>query len=479
MKFHRRESEASCIAILFLLLFSSCSPDHSTKMKNKIIDIKTNRDTISLEMRQVLDDELREWYPLSVDTVYGGFFSDINYKWELDGRQNKMIVTQARHVWSAGNAALFYQKNNPLRNVGPHGMQFLKDKMWDHEFGGFYNLVDRHGEVIKNGGQVIKEAYGNAFAIYGLAAYSRASGDTSALNFAKQAFDWLEKHSHDPQHGGYFQFLQRNGTPLTDGYRGVPPKDQNSTIHLLEAFTELYHVWKDPTLKERLHSLLRIVRDTVTTEKGYMVLFFKRDWTPVSYRDASSGERERNYEFDHVSFGHDVETGYLMLEASEALGLEHDTTTLRVAKRMVDHTLAYGWDKERGGIFDGGYYFNGEDTPQIVRNTKEWWCQVEAFNSFLILSDLFPNDEHRYFEKFCAQWDYCKKYLIDTERGGWYWGGTDIVPDNKYSAKSSIWKCNYHTSRALINCINRLKGSRQHSNGEKISRQTAPLSDWR
>jgi mannobiose 2-epimerase len=418
---------------------------------------QTDRNIICTEMQQVLDKELNRWYPLCIDTACGGYYSDINFRWELEGPQDKMIVTQARHVWSTANAALFYQKDNVLRTMGAHGVEFLRDKMWDHEYGGFYDLVSREGEPRPEGGQIIKRAYGNAFAIYGLAAYYGASGDTAALRLAKEAFAWLEKHSHDPVHGGYFQFMSRDGTPLTSGYGNTPPKDQNSTIHLLEAFSELYRVWPDPLLKERLQSLLRIVRDTITTEKGYMMLFFLRDWTPVSYQDASPADRERNYEFDHVSFGHDVEVAYLMLEASEALGIKDDTTTLQKAKRMVDHVLRNGWDEQRGGIFDGGYYFPGQEKPAIVRRTKEWWAQVEAFNSFLMMSELFPSDTMRYYDRFCDQWEYCKKYVIDNEHGGWYWGGADIVPGITRSAKGSIWKADYHTSRGLITCIRRLK----------------------
>jgi mannobiose 2-epimerase len=431
----------------------------SSTMKTEIgmEPLKTNRDTIAKEMRHELDEEFRLWYPLSIDTLNGGFFSDINYKWELDGIQNKFIVSQARHVWSTAHAAMFYKTDNTLRAIALHGLEFLRDKMCDNEYGGFYDLVTKQGDPIEEGGKIVKRAYGNAFVIYGLAAAYRAFGDPAALRLAQETFQWLEKHSYDPQYGGYFQFISRDGNPMADGYRGAPPKDQNSTIHLLEAFTELYKVWPDTIVKERLLSLLRLVRDTITTDKGYMVLFFKRDWTPVSLKNASASVRERNYELDHVSFGHDVETAYLMLEASEALGVKNDTVTLTVAKKMVDHALTYGWDRERGGIYDGGYYVNGESQPSIVRNTKEWWSQVEALNSFLLMSELFPRDGHDYYAKFCTQWEYCKKYLIDHEFGGWYWGGIDIVPGNKYVPKVSIWKCNYHTSRGLINCINRLK----------------------
>jgi len=456
MNARRRKSEIVFSSMISLILLSSCSTTESVRMQNQSSALKMQKRAISAEMQRVLDREFQLWYPLSIDTIDGGFYSDINYKWQLEGTQNKMIVTQARHVWSTANGAMFYQKDNVLRTVGAHGVKFLKDRMWDKEFGGFYDLVDRRGEPIRENGQIIKRAYGNAFAIYGLAAYYKASGDTAALALAQETFRWLEQHSYDAEYGGYFQFLSREGVPFTEGYRGTPPKDQNSTIHLLEAFTELYKVWPDQELKERLQSLLQIVRDTITTGKGSMVLFFKRDWTPISYRDSNPDVREKNYEFNHVSFGHDVETAYLMLEASEALGMKHDTTTLRTAKRMVDHTLAYGWDQERGGIFDGGYYFRGEDRPTIVRRTKEWWSQIEAFNSLLMMSELFPEEERPYFDAFCAQWEYCKKYLIDDEHGGWYWGGVDIVPTNRTFPKGTIWKGNYHTSRGLINCIKRL-----------------------
>jgi mannobiose 2-epimerase len=440
----------------FALFFSSCSRIHViTDMQCK--DVIVERDSISTEMRKVLETELSRWYPLALDTAYGGYYSDMNFRWELTGPQQKMIVTQARHVWSAANAGMFFQKNTQLRNIAGYGIEFLRNKMWDPTYGGFYDLVDRSGEPVFENGQIIKRAYGNSFAIYGLSAYYRASGDTAALQLAKKTFNWLEQHSYDPQYGGYFQFLARDGTPFTEGYDSTPPKDYNSLIHILESFTELYKVWPDSLLRERLYSMLTIIRDTVTTEKGYMRLYFNRDWSHISQRDSGSAGTENRSRLDYVSFGHDVETAYLMLEASDALMLDNDETTLKVAKTMVDHALDNGWDKEHGGFYDAGFYFHGEGKISIVDNAKEWWPQVEALNTFLMMSNLFTDDSHDYYEKFCLQWNYCKKYLIDHEYGGWYWAGIDTGPGNTHSPKGTIWKGNYHTSRALINCMNRLR----------------------
>lgn len=445
----------SFFATFFLMvLITYCyKVDNKTKLKP---DYETDKKIIASEMERVLNYDFDLWYPLSIDTVYGGFFSDINYKWELQGSQMKMIVTQARHVWTNSNFALYFNDKGKYLKVAEHGFDFLKEKMWDKVNGGFYNLVDRKGNVQKENGIIIKRAYGNSFALYGLAAYYKASKNEEALKLAIKTFDWFERHSYDPEFGGYFQFVTEDGKPFKDGYNGTPPKDQNTLIHILESFTELYKVWPDPLLKERLSSLLHIIRDTIVTPTGYMQLFFKRDWTPISFRNSSKAEREKNYEFDHVSFGHDVEIAYLMLETSEALGIKNDTTTLHIAKKLVDHSLINGFDYNNGGIFDRGYYLKNDNKLTIIQNTKEWWAQAEALNSFLMMSELFLNDKLDYYQKFCWQWDYIKKFVVDNEYGGWYWGGIDIVPANRTSPKASIWKGNYHTSRTLINCLRRL-----------------------
>ncbi|MCX6168250.1 MAG: AGE family epimerase/isomerase [Ignavibacteriales bacterium] len=444
------------ISILFVMLFVFSTKEINNGNQYNWKKLEFDNGILLKEMKNLLNQDFELWYPLSIDTIYGGFYSDINYKWQLQGRQDKMIVTQARHVWTVSTVTLFNKDSIKLFQVASHGLKFLRNVMWDKEHGGFYNLVNQRGEPYKENGQIIKQVYGNAFAVYGLAAYFKATKDTAALKLAIEVFNWIDKHSFDPNYGGYFQFLSEEGMPFYEGYRGTPPKDQNSSIHLLECFTELYGVWPNKLLGDRLSSLLHLIRDRMVTKKGYLQLFFKRDLTPVSYRDSSSSDRQKNYEFDHVSFGHDIETAYLLLEASNTLGIQNDTTTLRIAKKMVDHSFINGWDKKFGGLYDGGYYFAGQKEISIIKETKEWWAQAEALNSFLMMSELFPNDPLNYFEKFCLQWDYIKKYLIDNEYGGWYWGGIDKVPDNKFYPKGTIWKGNYHTSRALINCINRL-----------------------
>ena len=441
---------------VLLMVVTIADAQNTKDVKNKNAERLRLADEIERSMREEL---LNKWYPKSVDSLYGGFITAFDYKFEPTGSQDKMIVTQARHVWSNALASRLFPTIDYYKKDAAQGFDFLKNKMWDRTNGGFYTLVDRKGNVKDSTG---KTAYGNAFGLYASAAWYRASGDKNALQLAKDCFVWLEKHAHDPVLKGYYQNLLPDGIPAkrtaadpstsTVGY-----KDQNSSIHLLEAFTELYTIWPDALVRQRLLEMLLLVRDVITTEKGYLTLFLRSDWMPVSFRDSSEAAILQHRYIDHVSFGHDVETAYLMLEASHILGVKNDTTTLKVAKRMVDHALQNGWDKTKGGFYDEGYYFKNKNEISIIKNTKNWWAQAEGLNTLLLMADYFPNDPMNYFEKFRLMWKYIQTYLIDHEYGDWYEEGLDNSPEKRTALKGHIWKATYHQLRALSNCVERLR----------------------
>jgi mannobiose 2-epimerase len=416
------------------------------------------------QMERSLRYELLEaWYPASLDTLYGGFLSDFTYDWKPSGMQNKMLVAQARHLWTASEAAIFYN-DDMYRQIARHAFLFLRDRMMDKKYGGFYMLLNREGQLAGGSFEDSKITYGNAFALYALAAYYGMSADTSALRLACETFIWLDKYAYDPDFGGYYSILRRDGSRIDPGDSNAGKvnwvrtdwKDQNTSIHLLEAFTELYKVWPDSLLRERLMQMLELVRDTVINNRGSLTLYLKEDWTPVSFRDSSEAIRKSNYYFDHISFGHDVETAYLLSEASQVLGIENDTVTAKIARRMVDHALNNGWDNERGGFYDAGYCFSNTDPVIIINDAKVWWTQAEGLNALLLMSGLYPG-ESKYYSAFVKQWEYIDKYLIDHKHGGWYEEGLDKSPDKLKAHKGSDWMINYHNTRALMNCIQMLK----------------------
>ena len=224
---------------------------------------------------------------------------------------------------------------------------------------------------------------------------------------------------------------------------------------MLEAYTELYNLWHNEKLGQQLLGLLILIRDVITSPEGYLRLFFEYDWTPVSLKNYCDEVKKSEHSLDHVSFGHDYETAFLLLEASHTLGLEDDTRTLRTAKKMLDHAIENGWDKNGLGFFDEGYYFDENGKCEIIKNTKTWWGQAEGLNALLLFSKIFPEEKY-YFDLFLQQWEYIKENIIDYENGDWYWGGLDKEPEQKNNPKGNIWKGIYHNGRALMNCIKML-----------------------
>lgn len=196
-----------------------------------------------------------------------------------------------------------------------------------------------------------------------------------------------------------------------------------------------------------------IVRDNFIGEKGYLSLYFTPEWKEITYDVIGKQGLEKLYDM-HITFGHDIETVFLLTEAAAALGIKLDDAFLRFLKKMTDQVLARAWDNTAGGIFERGKWI--DDDLVITDSTKVWWSQAEAMNTLLLMSILIPEKEPKYFEFFTKSWHYNKTYMIDHEFGGWYPAGIDSTPAARKAMKAQIWKGTYHDARAMLRCIEAL-----------------------
>jgi mannobiose 2-epimerase len=205
---------------------------------------------------------------------------------------------------------------------------------------------------------------------------------------------------------------------------------------LLESFTQLYHVWRDGTLRLRLKELFEILRDRAFVEPGALNPYFTSDWRTLP---------------DHDSYGHDVEAAHLLLEAAHVLGLPHDVKTERAARLLVDHALAYGWDDTVGGFFRHGTTFGRPEDRE-----KEWWIQMEGLNALILMHETHGRTTDVYFKAFQWQWQFIQEHQIDPEfRGLFDTVGPDGAPT--IPGKGHIWKEAYHDGRAFLNVSERLR----------------------
>ena len=450
-------SPKNVLFLTIILAFFSCS---GPEEKDTSTCYSSMADTLE---RSLFKDIVDNWYPRIIDEQYGGYLTSFSHDWTQLPDQDKHLVYQARHIWTLSLLYKNYPERSEYLEYAEHGFKFLTEKLWDAESGGYYIAVDREGVAIPDYIHE-KRIYGQAFAIYALAELYSVTKNPEVLEWAKKSFYWIEEKPHDAEYGGYFEFVYRDGTPVrrADNYktklrdrRVFGFKDYNSSIHLLEALTTLYTVWPDALVKERLEEMFHVIRDIMVTDPGHLLLYFMEDWTPVTDEVLDEIAGEDLWFSDHITFGHDIETSFLLYEAAEALH-NHDDRTTKVIKQLTDHTLLNGFDKNNGGVFDKGKY-NDQGSMVIIDDGKAWWGEVEGLNSMLLLHSLYPDDEMDYYGYFLKQWDHINTDLIDHEHGGWFNASLDTHPDRKTAPKAHAWKTTYHNARGMVNCINILR----------------------
>ena len=403
-----------------------------------------SRRELASEMEQTLWNQiLPAWYPRSLDIERGGFWEHFAEDWSRRPATTKFLVFQARMTWTAAAVALDYpQRGEPYLEYTRHGLQFLRQRMWDQQHGGFVDRTDLQGRPDRQT-MPWKQMYSLAFGLYAASTSYEATRDPQAMQLARETFDWIEQHAHDPEHGGYFEHLTAEGQPVARDVPAEPPgrglpvigrvghKSMNAHIHVLEALIALRHVWDDARLIERLNEVFLIVRDRIVRPGGHLAMFCRRDFTPVDQRS---------------SFGHELETAYLLTEAAQWLHREDDAKTRQVVLDLVEHSLRWGWDNQHGGFFD-----EGPPEGAATHRRKVWWVQVEALNGLLIADQWTGGQDPRFYDTYVRTWRFFRDRMVDPVHGGCF---DTVAEDGSPLAdrrhKATPWKTAYHVTRALL-----------------------------
>ncbi|MBL9166487.1 MAG: AGE family epimerase/isomerase [Verrucomicrobiales bacterium] len=382
--------------------------------------------------RRLLRSSVVDFYlPHCVDGTNGGYFQDLRGG-RFASSGEKFLTLQARQLWSFSIFAEEGIERAASLSAARSGYDFIQRRMWDAERGGYFSKVDDRGAILDDR----KHAYLNSFALYGLAAYFRASGDSSALQAAKSLFQVFELRFRDRVNGGYHEFFHRDWLPVTDDKAGryvgaIGTKTYNTHLHLLEAFAELYRAWPDPLVARRLQELIVINTSTILHPEYRCNL---DGWWP-DWRRVETPQNLR------ASYGHDVECVWLVLDAARTVGLAPHT--LRSwAETLAGYSLTYGFDSQHGGFF-----YSGELGKAADDTKKEWWVQAEALVGLLTLYQ--ETGQPRYYRAFRQTLDFTEAHLVAKEGSWWATRNADGSPSRNLS-RTSMWQGAYHNGRALL-----------------------------
>ena len=374
------------------------------------------------------------WINYSVDPS-GGFYGTVYRDGTPDKNAPKGGVLNARILWTFSQAYRLYGGDEYL-NMANRAQRYFIDHFIDPIYGGTFWQINADGTPQKGD---IKQTYGLAYAVYGLSEHYRATGNSESLQKAIEIYNVLEDKVRDHKLDGYIESFTRDWkTPEKIGYDGdgKATKTMNTHIHVLEAYTSLYRVWKNDALKDRLESLINLLTTKLyDSNRKHLIIYCDNNWNNLA---------------DIDSYGHDIETSWLLSEAAEVLGKEKVIEKVnKIAVDMVDVALKEGVSKMGSMMYER----NGEH----YRKDSSWWCQAESVLGCINAYQITGNE--KYLDYAYQFWSFIKKYHVDNKYGEWFRSVSEEGIPNLKEAKISLWNCPYHNGRMGFEVDTRLSNS--------------------
>ncbi len=395
--------------------------------------------TFKSEVRNEFFDLIDFWMEYSIDEKHGGFLGTID-KDNKPVYSSKSMVSTSRTLWGF-STAIHFIKTQPELNSESHlipeleklclrAFDYITEHFWDEKNGGVYWSLTAEGQPEN----AKKSMYSHSFFVYGMSEYYRATGYTPALEWARKGFESIIDHAYDQKNGGYLEGFAQDWSD-TDDYilsKGELRKSMNTHLHLLECFANLYRVDRSEKVRFHLEHCLQIMLDKIIgKDKTRMTLFFTEDWQP---RDQT------------ISYGHDIEASWLVLEAAEILGDEHYIETVKTKCLAMAKDAADGLQPDHGMIY--------EINPETGHGnfSRDWWVMAEAMVGFYNAYQL--SGKVHFLEKSENSWQFIKDYLM-AENGEW-WGGVNVDHNITSFSKGNPWKAPYHNVRSCMEIYRRI-----------------------
>ncbi len=376
---------------------------------------------------------LRWWIERDVDDEKGGFYGYVAQDGTPDKNADRLLILGARLVWTYAAAYRIFQRPE-YKKAAEHFYRYFVDHFMDREHGGAFWELTCDGKPK----ETAKNTYGQAFTLYALSEYARATGDQGARELAREQFTLLEEKVYDAEHNGYREYHARDWSQVADARprRHKAVFTMNTSLHLIEAYTNFLRLEDTPKARAAVEKQLAIMVDKVRQPNNRFALFFDENWKRTDTL---------------ITYGHDIEGSWLLYETAEVLGDEDAIHRLKdISVAMAEAVMDGGIDPSDGGLYDERDYQSGELFP-----SKGWWQQAEAavgfFNAYQLSGD------EKFLKVSLDVANFIQSDIVDHEYGEWFGvARAEIGSEGRHTLeKVSGWKCPYHNARMCFELIER------------------------
>ena len=433
---------------------------------NDILPLNTLKKYKS-ELENELSEILGYWQKNAIDKEFGGFYGKLDNFNKVFHEAPKGSILNSRILWTF-SAAYNLNGNEDYLYVAERAFQYIVTHFIDKKNGGVYWSVDYQGNPL----DIKKQIYALSFAIYGLSEFYLATKNETPKELAVEMYHLIVEHSYDKVNGGYIEALTADWKEIKDlrlsKKDANEKKSMNTHLHVLEGFANLYRVWPDEELKQKIEELIQIFSDYIIDSKtNHLILFFDDEW---------------NVKSNIISYGHDIEASWLVQEAAEIIANEqilekvkqhpslwsHEHTGSPPAtsstqnrkisadellEKVKQQSMLIADVSEEGLDKDGGLWYEYDANRNHLIKEKHWWPQAEAMIGFFNAWQITKKEN--YLEKSLNSWKFVQQHIVDTKNGEWFWG-VDENYEPMDEDKVGLWKCPYHNGRACLELIRRI-----------------------
>ena len=381
------------------------------------------------EFRAELENRILPFWKALKDEKNGGYIGYVDFDLKPDASGDKGCILNSRILWFFASAAMTLQ-DKALVPYARHAYAFLKARCLDPEYGGVYWSVHADGTPA----DTTKHTYNQAFAIYALAAYYRLTGEEEAKTLAFSLLDIIETHCRNA--GGYCEAFTRDFKPASNdklSENGVmAARTMNTLLHVFEGYSGLYEATQDA----RVGGLMRQILD----------IWMTHIYNPKLHREEVFFDSTYHSLIDLTSYGHDIETSWLMDWGCSLLhDREYEKRLLPCLGALAENTYEKAYQK---------HSLRAECERGTENETRVWWVQAETVLGF---ANAYQRTGDEKFRVAAGDvWEFIQQHVIDHRPGGeWFWQVDEAGAPLTHKAIVEPWKCPYHNGRMCMEMIRR------------------------
>ena len=365
------------------------------------------------------------------DTAHGAFYLYLSREGTPQPPWDKYPAMISRQVFGF-TAAYLLSGDEKYLTIADEGVDYLLTNTWDHQFGGWFDLLDQSGSPKVTTKSVFNQLYTNT----GLALYYFATRDENVLAYIKESIRIQKTYAFDKNDGGYFMVLSRD-LNVSDSSKGKHSHFGYTSSLLIN----MMMITRDKEIQDFAEELMEISLTQMTDSTyGWFLGYpgpFDAKWNlkPTIVKNK-----------EVISAGAQLTSCLSLLRLFEITGKEiYRTKGIDLGERL----LRTAWDSTRGGWFD----LIERLPPHMQQDTTSvsWW--IQSYGLYLQLHLYHITGEKRYLQSYEKMASFWNNYFVDKEFGGIFLSvsptGIQLSTDKAVGSKSS-----YHEmENALLNYL--------------------------